>query len=252
MKASPRIAFLHIPKTAGQSIHHQISTMYDSDEICPARTNDQLYKMNISDIKKYNFFSGHLDWSIIKLAGPFDYTFTVTRDPIDRIISFYFYIAKEAKRFLKAGSKLPPGMIFCHDSSLEEYFNAKDNNMRQFILDHYDNFYSYYFASGTYSGNRLLVNNLSGDDILRLALINCKSLSKIYDISELENIKNEIESKFSVTLPELQEINKNLLSTPNSRSKELDLLAQGWNWKAKFSELSKLDYQLLNRLRATG
>ena len=250
MKKPPRIAFLHIPKTAGQSLHHQISSLYNENEICPARSNKHLYAMSINDIKKYNFFSGHLDWSIIKLAGPFDFTFTVTRDPIDRIISFYFYIKKEAKRFLEMGSDLPPGMRYCHDNSLKAYFCAKDSNMRTFILNHYDNFYTYYFASGSYSGNQLLSNSLTSSTLLELAFINCKSLSNIYTINEIHNIKTDIDAKLSVSLPQLMQLNENKSTSPNDRLNQLDLLAEGWDWRKEFKTLTELDYQLLHKLEA--
>ena len=75
----PNIAFLHIPKTAGQSIHQWISNNYTNEQICPARTNEHLFQLPPVELRKYNFFSGHLDWNILKSIKIFDYVFTVLR-----------------------------------------------------------------------------------------------------------------------------------------------------------------------------
>ena len=90
------IIFLHIPKTAGQSIHHELQRLY-SDKIAPVRINSDLDKYSNNELEKFNVFSGHLDWNRLKfLPNPF--TFTILRDPIERICSFYIYLEEKAKR----------------------------------------------------------------------------------------------------------------------------------------------------------
>ena len=248
MNNSPRIAFLHIPKTAGQSLHHQISSIYSKDEICPARTNQQLYELSMNDLKKYKFFSGHLDWSIIKNAGPFDFSFTVLRDPVDRICSFYFYLLKEAFRFEKLGTQLPPGLSHCKDSSLQNYFDPEVPHLKTFIDNHYSNFYSNYLASGSYCGHEILGKHLSDDQLLDAALSNSHALSKIYSLSSIEQISLDISSLFSVSLPRLTNINQNKSSGPAERTSRLNDISGGWDWSQKFHEFTKIDYKLLDKL----
>jgi len=45
--------------------------------------------MSITEINRYQVFSGHFDWSLLDcIKGP-KYVFTILREPIDRILSFY-------------------------------------------------------------------------------------------------------------------------------------------------------------------
>src|ERR1044071_10007863 len=91
-----RVIFLHIPKTAGQSVHESLRRLFAPEEICPARENFQLLPISIQELRRYRLFSGHLDWCLLDVVPQPRFTFTVLRRPIERIISFYFFLRGRA------------------------------------------------------------------------------------------------------------------------------------------------------------
>jgi hypothetical protein len=82
------VIFLHIPKTAGQSVHGFLHAQFQPEEFCPARENFQLLPIPIERLQKYRLFSGHLDWSLLDAVPEPRFVFTVLRRPIERILSF--------------------------------------------------------------------------------------------------------------------------------------------------------------------
>jgi hypothetical protein len=243
-----RIAFLHIPKTAGQSIHHSLADLFPKPKVCPARTNEDLHKYSVSDLKQYSLFSGHLDWSLLKLTGPFDYTFTVLRDPLDRILSFYFYLRKEAERLKKAGKAIGPGMHAAITLSPEEYFTGGDPGLRSFLDNHYNNFYAYYFASGSYSGHSQLSKKFAPGsvELFQCAKLGLQSLDAVYTLSSLSKVLHDIGIIANKELHPLVEVNVNRDVLPTKRSDLLTNLAGEWNWRPVLSRLTVTDNLLFS------
>lgn len=252
-KAKPRIAFLHIPKTAGQSVHHFIAKNYTEEEICPARTNDQLYKYSLNELKKFKFYSGHLDLSVIQNLGHFDLTFTVLRTPMERILSFYLYLRKEALRKSAENPDidLPYGLRLAKESSLEEYFNNKDKSVEMFINNHYNNFYSYYMAAGSYNGyQKLSKTDLTKRELLSMACMNSSLISNIYFIDNLGRISQEMFDKFGFKDEAIKKINQNNNNSEGAREIDMDQLCNGWDWRDKFNQYTKIDDALFMFLRS--
>ena len=248
----PTIAFIHIPKTAGQSIHHWISQNYSKEEICPARTNRQLHDLPLTSLRKYKFFSGHLDWNILKALRPFDYTFSVIRQPKDRIISFYFYMAKEAKRFKSNGDDLPLGLEMAL-LPIDKYFENENEEYRIFINNHYNNFYSYFFSSGSYNGYQRYGNKkgLSDAKIIQLAIetISC-DYDEIFSMNQINSIPHILRKKFNFTGEDLTNINKNDEHKPLTREQSINSIASEakWDWNKKLREFTRMDDILYDHL----
>jgi len=78
---SNKVLFMHIPKAAGSSFR-----------ICFSRFTKKIYIphaiQNFVSADKACFVSGHFGYSFIKSAS-FTHSFTILRDPIERIISLY-------------------------------------------------------------------------------------------------------------------------------------------------------------------
>lgn len=190
-----RIVFLHIPKTAGQSVHAALVDAFGEDAICPARVNEQLKRMTIAELNRYQVFSGHLDWAMLDcIRGP-KYVFTILRKPIDRILSFYFYLRDQAailpleilhkpeNQGLRAALELTP----------QDHFSGGPGHLRQFLDDHYDNFYAYYFASRHFHGRGQLHGlikrgELSEEDVLRMAKDNLAMLDDVFNIDNMADV----------------------------------------------------------------
>ncbi len=238
-----RIAFLHIPKTAGQSIHHSLINLFPKDSICPARTNSALHKYAVSDLSRYRLFSGHLDWSIVKQSGPFDFVFTVLRDPLDRIFSFYFYLRKEAEIFQAEGKPLGAGMQAALQYTPEQYFSGGQAGMRRFLDNHYNNFYAYYFASGCYSGHSLLAKKFppGSSELLHYAQCGLRELDGVYTLSNLHRLEADISSLTHKEIPQIHKANENKQVQPAARQKLLTDLSGSWDWRPTLNKMIATD-----------
>lgn len=85
-----RIAFMHVPKTAGTTLHEFLCRGFGEERICPERFND-FSRFSRDDLRSYDLFSGHMTYATLKtIPGPL-YTITVLRKPTDRIVSLYYF-----------------------------------------------------------------------------------------------------------------------------------------------------------------
>lgn len=99
--------FLHIPKTGGMSIRALLASQYSVSAIMPVPVHpdaviscepypvqylpdDQVQGWVQQNKHRYLLVMGHLDWSIV---GD-DRVMTMLRNPVDRLISFYYYVAQ--------------------------------------------------------------------------------------------------------------------------------------------------------------
>lgn len=208
-----RVLFLHIPKTAGQSVHAALEYAFGKENICPARVNDQLLTYSVSDLSRYQVFSGHLDWSLLDCVPGPTYRFTILRDPMDRILSFYFYLRGKAENMSREELSKPYnlGLRAALEMSPDDYFLGGDQGLRRFLDNHYDNFFTYYFAARRYSGRADLAGlirrgELSEKQVLDMAFSNLDVLDDVFTIDRIEMVfarlaelsgKNELVNKIN-------------------------------------------------------
>jgi hypothetical protein len=187
-----KVIFLHIPKTAGQSVHAALVNAFGKESVCPARVNDQLRRMSITELNRYQVFSGHFDWSLLDcIKGP-KYVFTILREPIDRILSFYFYLRDEAEKLPLDQRETPErqGLKAAFGLSPRDYFLGGAPHLRRFLDDHYDNFYTYYFAGRHYESRGEMVglinrNELSHQHVLQMAKDNLTLLDDVFTVDNM-------------------------------------------------------------------
>jgi hypothetical protein len=203
-----RIIFLHIPKTAGQGIHSFFETLFRPEEICPARENFQLLPIPLAQLQQYRVFSGHLDWSLLDSMPQPKFVFTVLRRPIERLLSFYFFLRAK-------GSKLPPnalglpehrGMNAALNLPPDEYFSGSAPGLRQFIDDRYDNFYAYYFCGRSFDARHKLRaimtrqdSSLTESKILETAIQNLHTLDRVYTTDELDRLEADVRARCGIS-----------------------------------------------------
>lgn len=187
-----RVVFLHIPKTAGQSVHAALQASFDESRICPARVNEQLKRLSIAALQRYQVFSGHFDWNALDcLKGP-TYRFTILRDPLERILSFYFFLRRQGERLSPEERAQPQnqGVRAAFELSPDDYFTGGPPHLRNFLDEHYDNFYTYYFAGRSYRGRSDFVGlvrrgAVSRADLLGLALDNIAQLDDVFCVDDM-------------------------------------------------------------------
>jgi hypothetical protein len=195
----PPIIFLHIPKTAGQTVHDYLIRFFDTNDICPARENYQLCAYSLLTRTRFKLYSGHLDWSQVYGLHPNAFTFSILRKPIDRILSFYCYLRREAGKLSPEELNNPgrSGIKAILDLTPDEYFMGDGPQVRSFLDSLYDNVYTYYFAGRTYGSRdqflaEVHAGRLTSDNILEIARDNIRKLSGLYRVEQLDKLQLDL------------------------------------------------------------
>ena len=121
-----KVAFLHIPKTAGQSVHSELTKIYGNARTSPVRVHHQA-SSDGQFPNGYDLYSGHLDWCRLRETQTDAFAFTVLRDPFERIASFYFYLRNKASRLTDSLLSSPGhmGLYKVKNCSPAAYFLAE-------------------------------------------------------------------------------------------------------------------------------
>jgi hypothetical protein len=200
MQSPPNLVFLHIPKTAGQSVHHFLKQLVGPAAVAPARVNTQLYGLSVPELRRYRLISGHLDWALLDCVREPKFVFTILRNPVDRILSFYFFLRAEAQNLSPEQLRLPEneGKHAVMHLSCDEYFTGGKPHLRTFLDNHYDNFYMYYFAGRTYDSRQRLLGRKASDKsfttkrILKMAFDNLALLDGVYTVDRLDLLERDL------------------------------------------------------------
>lgn len=195
------VVFLHIPKTAGQTIHHAlVKAVGGAKHVSPIRTHTQA--PNGPQMPAgYRLYSGHLDWIELGSLPPDRFVFSVLRDPRERIASFYLYLLKEAQALDAEALKRPEnlGKRRILEMSADDYFFGGDAAWQNFVRDHYDNFYCTYFATQKMRGRRALVG-LDSADVMARALDGVQELDRVYATTDLSALEADIAARLGQTI----------------------------------------------------
>jgi hypothetical protein len=200
MAGDAHVIFLHIPKTAGQSVHAFLVRLFGQENVSPARVNEHLTLMTIADLRRHRVISGHLDWETLDCIEQPRFVFTILREPMERILSFYLFLRREADRIPEAELALPHnrGRHAVKHLSCDEYFCGGPPGIRAFLDSHYDNFYTYYFAGRRYDARaRLLAKHradasLGPNAIVDMALANLETLDGVYPMDGLSRLEADL------------------------------------------------------------
>src|SRR5437763_13062723 len=135
MLAPANIFFLHIPNAAGQSVHEFLKKIVGPGAVAPARVNDPLYGLSAPEIGRYRLMSGHLDWALLDCVREPKFVFTILRNPVERILSFYFFLRAEARRLSEEALRLPQnqGKEAALNLSCDDYFTRGKPHLRSFL-----------------------------------------------------------------------------------------------------------------------
>lgn len=84
---SPKIFFIHIPKTAGTSLRSYLADQFLAESIFPPFDWAGANKFLPCDVRRYKLFSGHFDIRLSILIGLDVKRISFFRDPVERTIS---------------------------------------------------------------------------------------------------------------------------------------------------------------------
>jgi hypothetical protein len=93
---NPAIYFLHIPKTAGSSVHSMLVKNF-GEKVSPFRLWDDIGPAAPPSLRQYEVFSGHFGISLLKLIERPLTVFTFLRDPVARTTSHFMHVKREAR-----------------------------------------------------------------------------------------------------------------------------------------------------------
>jgi hypothetical protein len=248
-----KVIFLHLPKTAGQSVHLALTHGFGEDRVCPARTNEQLYQMSINELNRYQVFSGHLDWAMLDcIKGP-KYVFTILREPIKRILSFYFFLRDEASQ-LPQEDRLKPahmGLNAAIELETSEYFLGGNQGVRNFLDTYYDNVYTYYFAGRGFAARnqlRELISRgaLSKSALLDMAKQNLGTLDDVFSVNDMSQVFSKIRaiSDAKIDQDEKYYINANKNVSEDDRIAQIVKLGADEKALARIREMCVLDDEI--------
>jgi len=255
--AARAIIFLHIPKTAGQSVHAFLKAGIPAAEICPARENWQLTGTSIAELRRYRLFSGHLDWVQLDCVGGNPFIFTILREPVERILSFYFFLRREAQGLTPEQLASPErrGMRAVMELTPDQYFCGGGPEIRNFLDDHFDNFYVHYFAGRSFDARRRLRSRLGQPprhmteaDLVDLARSNLAQLSGVYRVDQLDRLEADLRPILpGAPRRSLSEIRVNVgQDEAASRMVALGKLGPAEKARARIDEMCRLDRLLWN------
>ncbi len=195
------IVFLHIPKTAGQSVHNALAGMVGPSRVSPVRVHGQAKNGAPQMPPGYGLYSGHLNWEEGQMPSDPGYVFTVLRDPRERIASFYFYMLKKAQALdpadLEKPEHLPKRALATW--STEDYFFGGPPRLRRFIRDHYDNFYCSYFATRRIRGGGAL-DGMAAAERVAAAQANLPLIDRVHSILDLGTLEEEIADRYGARI----------------------------------------------------
>lgn len=100
-KSTNTVIFLHIPKTAGSTLHAICRALYPPDHLLHLKGDPHIdsavayFKQLDSETKqKIWLLTGHIDYGLHNwLPRPATY-FTILRDPVERVLSYYYFILR--------------------------------------------------------------------------------------------------------------------------------------------------------------
>ena len=186
------IVFLHIPKTAGQTVHNEIARVVGSSAVSPIRVHTQAGQGAPQMPPGYRVYSGHIDWTELdSLDNPF--AFTVLRDPRERLASFYFYLLKEAEALTPAALAQAhnTGKRMVLTETAEDYFFGGAKGWQRFIDDHYDNFYCSYLATRKIRGSKEMAG-LTPAQRVTAARTGAAQINGIYTTRDLRPLEADL------------------------------------------------------------
>lgn len=120
------VIFLHIPKTAGSTLHQIIRRQYQAQHIYHMGSHpdslDQFKNLPLSRRANIRVLMGHFEMGIDEyLPQPSTY-FTMLRDPIARAISYFSHVRRDGDHYCH-------DLVTTHHMNLETFINSQADVM---------------------------------------------------------------------------------------------------------------------------
>jgi hypothetical protein len=99
------IVFYHIPKSAGTTLNRLLRQNYRREEMVECGINTQQFIADLKTwpperLRKIRFLQGHFPFGLHEILPQGARCFTILRDPVERVISYYFHALREPAHYL--------------------------------------------------------------------------------------------------------------------------------------------------------
>jgi hypothetical protein len=209
LTAELALVFLHLPKTGGTSLRLHFAAHFTPEEICPER-HSNLRAYSVDELRQWRFFSGHFDADEIRRIPRPLFVVTVLRDPIERLLSHYYYWKRHTDEFIdqlgtdilritKDGTLLD-FLRSAHPSMLHAGTNAMVTQLAGAVTT-------------TANGYGLMksgetVDKITEAQLMSLAVKNLLSFDVVGDTSELSLVYERVASVFGMkAYPSMLKVN---------------------------------------------
>ena len=189
-----KYVFLHIGKTAGTSVRDAISSQFRKDEVCRLPFSQQIRDLPEAERQRYRLFCAHVGYQQATELG--NRIFTVLRDPVDRVLSLYYYWQEVDGDF--GGPALTKGM------NLEEFLESKTGAVVQDVY----NTQTWQLAFAHDGKTRKAISQThSPDQIYKQAIVNLEKLDVVGVQELLGSFMTKLDNVYGWTLPALGKTN---------------------------------------------
>jgi hypothetical protein len=251
-----KLVFLHIPKTAGQSIRQELRRAFGRERESPVWTKTRARAHGgtcFPDPGRYDLYSGHIDWHDLdeQLRGP-RVVFTVLRAPRERLASFYFYqLANSADVAppARAGGRRPHRLESIRSLSVDDYLANPSLERRDRIDAAYDNVQTRYLATRRLHSIRDLPTADAGEAMLTRAVANAAGLDLVCTIDTLARVEALVRAEFGFEIAVTRRFaNRGTVPVGRSRFEELCARIHSPRTRDRIEEMCALDDRLLAAL----
>lgn len=239
-----RVAFMHLPKTGGTSIHSMLTSVFEKDQVCPERFNG-FNAYTVDELAQYELFSAHMDfYSLTRIAQP-AFTITLLREPKQRILSLYYFWKSQKHEHIERHNLAGPRFAKSH--SLVEFLRDLPDKLAKDI----DNTYVRNFL-GRLVESPVGVFPIEDNDAVRVAMRNLMRIDTVSFLDDIETTTHEIFARLALPAPELlpkMRARENFgIDDPNTEMVEDEELTDEID--ALLNEYTRLDRRIYESARA--
>jgi hypothetical protein len=118
MIGSSTLVVQHIPKTAGISLRVMLKEVYKNASILEWVDETEFPKLSEEERARFDLVTGHFHYGLHEFIPRPCVNITLLREPVDRVISFFFYVKRDPNHYLWQHGLRP-------DTTLREFMERR-------------------------------------------------------------------------------------------------------------------------------
>ena len=131
LKPKDQLYFLHLEKTGGTSFTELLDHQFPDKDRLQVMWLHRIDGKSPEELEKFRLFRGHLNYNFHKRLNNKPITITMLREPIDRVVSLYYFWRNEAS---KEPGETPWDVQIAVDKDFEEFL--ADERLRHALFNY--------------------------------------------------------------------------------------------------------------------